>query len=217
MGSVRLHALSIDEVRAISRAGDALATRLRTVAAERFPAAATPAAPGLLGKLGPVFRRAPDAPVVRPGVPGGSDVELLLTGRYVPPHRLTACWALLDAWLEDLAWGSTGREVTEAQLNEFDFDLACAEVPPRFSLRNLVGTDLGIALLPCPGVVAGWTPGPQVPAMADAWRRALPRLAEAHREPAAGLLEWLDRFPAWTDEAAAQGRPAPDLIAIHQA
>ena len=72
MGSLRLYAIGIDEVRAIFGAPEATATALRAIAAHRFPAAPS-SAPGLLGKLGPVFRRAPDAPVLRPGVPHGPD------------------------------------------------------------------------------------------------------------------------------------------------
>ena len=108
MGSLRLYAIAIDEVRAIFGAPEATATALRAIAAHRFPAAPS-TAPGLLGKLGPVFRRAPDAPVMRPGVPSGSDVDTLLAGRYVPPHRLSACWALLEAFVETMAWGSSRR------------------------------------------------------------------------------------------------------------
>ena len=68
MGSLRLHAIAIDEVREIFGAPESTATALRAIAADRFPT--TPSTtPGLLAKLGPVFRRAPDAPVLRPGVP----------------------------------------------------------------------------------------------------------------------------------------------------
>lgn len=216
MGSVRLYAISIDEVRDIFRATEDTARTLRGLAAERF-ATTAPAAPGLLGKLGPVLRRPPDAPVVRPGVPSGSDVDTLLAGRYVAPHRLGACWTLLEAWLDVLAWGAVGREVTETQLNNFDFDLACSEVPARYGLRSLLKSDLGIALLPCPGLAAGWAPLAHAQEMAAAWRPAVSRLQPEHREAAVALLDWLNHFPAWVDAAARHSRPSPDLVAILRA
>lgn len=216
MGSVRLYAIAIDEVRDIFRASEETSARLRAVAADRF-GGATPVAPGLLGKLGPMFRRAPDAPVVRPDIPSGSDVDALLSGRYVAPHRLTACWTLLEAWLDVLSWGSVGREVTEAQLNDFDFDLVRAGVPARYGLRSLLTTGLGIALLPSPGLAAGWASLAHAQAMADAWRPALPSLEPAHQDAATDLLAWLDNYPGWVAAATQQGRQPPDLVAVLRA
>ncbi len=216
MGSVRLYAIAIDEVRDIFGASEDTCARLRAVAAERFGSGA-PSAPGRLGKLGPVFRRPPDAPVVRPDVPSGSDVEALLAGRYVAPHRLAPCWLLLEAWIEEIAWGNAGREVTEAQLNDFDFDLVRQGVPSRFGLRSLLKNSLGVALLPFPGLAAGWATLDHAEAMADAWRPAIPELEEAHREAATELLGWLDNFPAWVASADEQRRQRPDLVAILRA
>lgn len=213
MGSVRLYAIAIDEVRDIFRATDATAATLRAIAAERFGDSA-PAAPGLLGRLGPVFRRHPGAPVVRPGVPGGSDVETLLHGRYVPPHRLTASWLLLETWLERLAWGVLVQDLSEGRLNDVDFDLVRSEVPARLGLRSLLKGELGIALMPCPGLVAGWARAEHVAAMADAWRAAVDRLEEENRPVATAILDWLDGYPGWADAAVAANRPAPDLVAV---
>ncbi len=216
MGSVRLYAIGIDEVRDIFRATEENATVLRAIAAQRFGDPA-PSASGLLGKLGPVFRRAPDAPVVQPGVPSGSDVDALLCGRYVPPHRLSACWVLLEAWLERLAWSYTAQDVSEARLNDFDFGLVRAEVPARLGLRGLLKSDLGIALMPFPGLAAGWGRTEHVKAVAAAWRLALDRLNEEDRSLASGILAWLDNYPGWIDAAPAARRPAPDLVAILRA
>lgn len=216
MGSVRLYAIAIDEVRDILRAGEETSARLRAVAAERF-GGSTPTAPGRLGKLGPVFRRAPDAPVVRPDVPSGSDVDTLIAGRYVAPHRLVPCWMLLEAWIDSIAWGSAGRDVTESQLNDFDFDLVRAGVPARYGLRGLLKTGLGIALLPYPGLAAGWVTLDHAQAMAAAWRPAIPSLGEEQQEAATRLLAWLDNFPGWVENAARQNRPPPDLVAILRA
>jgi len=216
MGSVRLYAIAIDEVRDIFRAGPDTATTLRAIARDRF-GGATPTSPGLLGKLGPVFRRQPDAPVVRPDVPNGTDVDNLLSGRYVPPHRLTAGWLLLETWLGALAWGSITLDLTESRLNDFDFDLVRAEVPARHGLRNLLKSDLGIALMPCPGLAAGWVHAEHARAMAAAWRPAVPRLDADDQPVATSLLAWLDGFDAWDDAAASAHRPPPDLVTVLRA
>lgn len=216
MGSVRLYAIAIDEVREIFGAPEQVAGTLRGIAAGRF-AQATPASPGLLARLGPVFRRQPDAPVVRPGVPSGSDVDTLLAGRYVPPHRLTACWVLFETWLDALSWGSLGQELSEARLNDFDFDLVRSEVPARLGLRHLLRNDLGIPLLPHPGLAAGWAAGDHVHAMARTWRPVVDRLEDPHRDIARAVLAWLDAYPGWEQAAAAAHRPAPDLVAILRA
>ena len=213
MGSLRLYAIAIDEVRDIFRAPEASAAALRAIAADRF--AGTPASsPGLLGKLGPVFRRAPDAPVVRPGVPSGSDVDTLLAGRYVPPHRLAACWTLVETWIDAIAWGSFGQEFSAAALNDFDFDLATAGVPARYGLQDLLKADLGIAMRPAPGLAAGYVGGAHALAMAEAWRPAAGGLKPAHRPVAESVLAWLEQFPQWRAAAAGGNRAEPDLVAV---
>ena len=212
MGSLRLYAIAIDEVREILGAPESTATALRAIAAQRFPAAPA-TAPGLLGKLGPVFRRAPDAPVLRPGVPSGSDVDTLLAGRYVPPHRLSACWVLFEAFIEAMAWGSTSQPFDEAELNEFDFDLARAAVPSRYGLRQLLRSDLGIAMLPPPGLAAGFAHAEHVSAMAAAWRGNVTQLELRNQPTATSLLAWFDQYPGWAAQASGADRPTPDLVA----
>lgn len=214
MGSLRLYAIAIDEVRDIFCAPEETAAALRAIAADRFAPPRRAVAPGLLGKLGPVFRRPADAPVVRPGVPSGSDVDLVLTGRYVPPHRLGACWTLLEAWVDAMAWSSVGHDFTESALNEFDFDLARAAVPARFGLRALLTTDLRIAMVPAPGLAAGFVTLEHVLAMAAAWRPAIDQLEVANRPVARTLLAWLDTFPGLAERAPEQHREPPDLVAI---
>jgi len=213
MGSLRLYAIAIDEVREIFGAPEETATALRAIAAHRFPTA--PArTPGLLAKLGPVFRRAIDAPVLRAGVPSGSDVDTLLAGRYVAPHRLSASWVLLEAFVEAMAWGSTSQPVSESDLNDFDFDLARAAVASRYGLRQLLRADLGISMLPCPGLAAGFAHAEQVTAMTEAWHAGLPLLAPANQPMAQILLAWLDHFPEWAVQASHGSRSAPDLVAF---
>ncbi len=213
MGSLRLYAIAIDEVREIFGAPEETATALRAIAAHRFPPAPA-STPGLLAKLGPVFRRAPDAPVLRPGIPSGSDVDTVLAGRYVQPHRLSACWALLEAWVDAMSWGSTSRQVTEAGLNEFDFDLARASVPSRYGLRHLLGSDLGIPMLPCPGLAAGFARGDHAIAMSEAWRASAAMLSAENRPTADSLLAWFDHYPEWIASAQGSQRRPPDLVAF---
>lgn len=213
MGSLRLYAIAVDEVRGIFGAPEATATALRAIAAHRFPAAPS-TSPGLLAKLGPVFRKAPDAPVLQPGVPSGSDVDTLLAGRYVPPHRLTACWALFEVFVEEMAWGSTSQPVGEAKINDFDFDLSRAAVPSRYGLRQLLRADLGISMLPPPGLAAGFAQADHVTAMAEAWRAGLPRLEPLNQPIANSLLAWFEQYPEWAAQAPARSRPAPDLVAF---
>lgn len=213
MGSLRLHAIAIDEVREIFGAPEATATALRAIAAHRFPVAPS-AAPGLLSKLGPVFRKAVDAPVVRAGVPSGSDVDTLLAGRYVQPHRLSASWALFETFVEAMAWSSTSQPLSEPDLNDFDFDLARADVPSRYGLRQLLRADLGISMLPCPGLAAGFAHADQVGAMTAAWRTGLPRLAADNQPMAQSLLAWLDHYQEWTAKAPGYHRAPPDLVAF---
>ena len=213
MGSLRLYAIAIDEVSEIFGAPESTATALRAIAAHRFPAAPA-TAPGLLAKLGPVFRRAPDAPVVRAGVPSGSDIETLLAGRYVPPHRLSACWALFEAFVEAMAWASTSQPVSEAELNDFDFDLVRAAVPSRYGLRQLLRADLGIPMLPCPGLATGFAHAEHATAMAQAWRTGLPLLSPVDQPIGQSLLAWLDQYPEWAAKAPDNHRTPPDLVAL---
>ena len=213
MGSLRLYAIAIDEVREIFGAPESTATALRAIAAHRFPAAPA-TAPGLLARLGPVFRKAPDAPVLRAGVPSGSDVDTLLAGRYVPPHRLSACWALFEALVEAMAWASTSQPVSETELNDFDFDLARAAVPSRYGLRQLLRADLGIPMLPCPGVASGFAHADHVTAMTQAWRTGLPLLAPGNQPIGQSLLAWLEQYPEWTAKTPGNHRAPPDLVAF---
>lgn len=216
MGSLRLYAIAIDEVRDIFSAPEATAAALRAIAAERFPSPAPPA-PGLLAKLGPLFARAVDAPVIRPDVPSGSDVDTLLSGRFVPPERLAASWTLLEAWIDAMAWGRHGFDLDEASLSDFDFELARAGVAARHGLRGLLTTELGIAMRPAPGLVAGFVRLGHVRAIADAWHAAEANLTGAHRDRALTLLAWFDRFTGWAEAAPVERREPPDLVSILRA
>jgi hypothetical protein len=213
MSTLWLYAVSIDEVRGIFGADPVLAARLRSVAAERFTAPIA-GSPGLLGKLGPVFRRPPDAPVTRPEVPTALEVEALLASRYLPPDRLGAAWVLLLAWLDVLAPNPLAIGGDPVQLSEFDFDLACRGVSSRLGLTDLLKVGLGIPLAPAPGWAAGWVPASHAAAIAGSWRGCLEELAPQRRELAESVLGWLDAQPRWSGP---QPEPsAPDLIAIFE-
>lgn len=210
MSTLWLYAVTIDEVRGIFGADPSLAARLRAAAARKF-AAEAPSSHGLLGKLGPTFRRPVDAPIRRPDLPTGGEVDALLASRYLPPDRLGAAWVLLLAWLDELAPDALRLALSAAQLSDFDFDLACSGVPSRLGLTDLLKTGLGIPLAPAPGWAAGWVPAERAATIAPSWRSCLSELAEDRRELADTVLDWLEARPGWTGPS-----PSPDLVAIFQ-
>ena len=210
MSTLWLYAVTIDEVRGIFGADQLLAARLRATAARRF-AADAPAAVGLLGKLGPAFRRPPDAPITRPDVPTAAEVDALLASRYLPPDRLGAAWVLLLAWLDELAPHALTLQVTAQQLSDFDFDLTCAGVPSRLGLTDLLKMGLGIPLAPGPGWAAGWVPAERAASIAPSWRACLGELPAERQELAGEVLAWLESQSGWR-----RSDPSPDLVAVFQ-
>lgn len=213
VSSLQLYALGIDEFRDMFGASAELAIRLREAAARRFPSNA-PTAAGLLGKLGPVLRRPVDAPVTRPDYPNGNDVDALLAGRYLPPQRLAAGWALLEAWLAELARGTHHRDIAVTDLDDLDFALVRAGAGSQYGLRHLLTSDLAIPLLPCPGLAAGWVDHEHLAAMAAAWAAALDQLDEHQQDLARPILAWLEQYPGWTAAAEAERRQPPDLVSV---
>ena len=146
MGELRLYAIGVDEVRDVFCASPPVADELRQVAAQAFPPRSTDKAPGMLGKLGPLFRRPPDAPVLAPGTPVEADIANLLAGRYVPPDRQPATWRLLEAYLAAKAWSTHRIELDVKRFNDLEFDLARAGVHPEFGLGTLVNGELSLPL-----------------------------------------------------------------------
>jgi len=104
--------------------------------------------------------------------------------------------------------------VGETELNEFDFDLVRAAIPSRYGLRQLLRADLGISMLPSPGIAAGFAHADHVTAMAAAWRTGLPLLEPGNQPMATSLLAWFDQFPGWAAQASDGSRAAPDLVAF---
>lgn len=151
MKALWLFAVGIDAVRDIFRADVTLAGHLRNVAARRFPSPAP--APGLLTRLGPLFRRQ-RATEVDPSRPLAGDVDAMLAGGFIPPDRSRACWSLLLAWLEDVGGASHRLELDD--IDDLEFDLARAGLPSQYSLRGLAGRPLGVPLQPLRGQVVGY-------------------------------------------------------------
>lgn len=213
MSTLKLWAISIDEARGIVSADADTAGRLRAAATDHFQLGS--AAPlGLIGKLGPFLRKGGDPAAPRPDSPTSQEVEDLLAGRFVPPDRLIPAWNLLEFWLDTVAHGYGTWTLTEPGLNEFDFDLARAQVPSRYGLSDLFKNSLGITLTRCPGLAAGWVSGQHALAMAAHWPEGIDELSPEHAELATSVLRFLDDWPGWSDQAARTGRPAPDLVAV---
>lgn len=213
MGEARLHAIGIDEVRDLFSGAPDAAAHLAHLAATAFPPEVTARPVGLLGKLGPLLRRPPGAPVVRPGVPTARDLDDLVHGRDLGPDRLSAGWALVRLWLDDRAWGQTVATLAEGDIDELDFALSSAGVPARLAFRQVFNDRLAIPVKALPGQATGYVRHGHALAMAEAWRPVLATLPNVLAGPARDLVDWLDGFAAWADDARTAGRPAPDLVA----
>jgi len=195
-------------------AGIEQADSLRQLAVRAFRAAPEQTrGGGLIGKLGPLFRRVPAAPVISPTDPEPRDVEVLLAGGYVPHERTGATWRVLEALVQGTAWGSTKVPLTSAALDDLDFALARGGVPASVGLRHLLNAATDLTLLPVQGLTVGWHPHEKVLAMAGAYRSALAELESSdQRDLVTALVTWLEGFLPWSRAASAVGRPPPDLV-----
>jgi hypothetical protein len=216
MGEVRLNAIGIDELRDLFSGSDAAANRLRELAVAAFPTPARAVPRTLLSRLGgPLVKRPLDAPIIRPGVPTGTDITDLVHGRDIPPHRLSAAWTLVRLWLDDNSWGSLVVEVDRVE--DLDFDLSRLGLDPRFSLGHLLNDQLALPLKALPGQATGHVRHGHALAMADAWRERVDDVPLAQASAVRDVVAWLDRFPGWAADANEAGRPAPDLVATYVA
>ncbi|MFT3860514.1 hypothetical protein [Micropruina sp.] len=217
MGELRLYAIGIDEVRDVFCASPELAAEFRRIVTAAHPPQTTPKAPGMLGKLGPLFRRPAEAPIVRPDTPVEADVADLLAGRYIRPERQPAAWKLLESYLSGMAWSRHGIELDVNRFNDLDFDLARAGLHPQFGLGALVNNELGLPLQTYRGLSTGYTKHEQALQAASAWRNALPQLSAENRAIAEPYAAWLAQFHHYGHAAPQRGRPVPDLVVIYRA
>lgn len=217
MGVLRLHAVSIDEVRAIVGADPDLRARLEQIATERFHRAEPSRPIGLLGRLGPLLRRPVDSPVVAEDDPTPADFAALVEGRFLPPERVPASWRLLDELVAGIAWGSVSFDLERRDLDEADFDLARAQCSSDVGLGRLLDHDAALGVRAPQGRRACALPHRTAVAMAAAWQAAMqaePVQTSPHRDLINEAQLFLGGFPAWAEVAASLGRPAPDLIAF---
>ena len=212
MGTVSLHAIGIDELRDAFAGTDAAVGRLRSLALATWPPEDRPGRGSLLSKLGPFSRQAVGAPVVRPEIPTGRDVDDVAHGREVPPDRRTPAWALVDAVIADTAWDSLALPADDRTIDDLDFALASAGLPSRYGLRQLFDRPTGIPVKKLPGMADGYVRRDRAEAMASAWTAALPDLAPSAAPLARRITQWLAGFPVWAASADEAGRPAPDLV-----
>lgn len=214
MGELRLYAIGIEELRGMIGADPGYAERLRDIAGRAFaPASVGARGGGLLSRLGPLFRRVPGTPVVSPTDPEPHDVELVLTGAYVPHERMGAAWRVVETLTQGMAWGSTRMELPSHGMDDLDFALARGGVSAAVGLRHLLTCTTSVGLLPVSGLTVGWHPYAKALAMAGAYRAAMSELKTQQQQGLiAALVIWLDGFPAWAGAADQLGRPQPDLI-----
>jgi hypothetical protein len=213
MGDLRLNAISIDEVRDLFSASPAAAEHLRVLAAAAFPPPEPPQKASMLDKIGPLMGRPSKAPVIRPGIPCGLDLDDLVHGRHVAPERLPAAWALMRLWLDAASWSALALRLDETTINDLDFELASGGVEARFALRRLLNGGLTLPLRDAPGQVTGYARFDHARAMRDAWRPTLAWLSPGHAQTAGTIVAWLDGLEYWARNAHQAGRGVPDVIA----
>jgi hypothetical protein len=212
-GELRLYAVGIEEMRTLISADPAKFEELRMAARRAFEPHSEPVRTGLIGKLGPIFRRPPAAPVLSPTQPEPADVEALLAGVYIAPDRMGASWRVLEALVQFRSWGSTRMELSRQALDDLDFALARGGVSASVGLRHLLNSTTGVRLIPVHGLTVGWHRYEQVLAMAGAYRTAIPQIKSTEQQDLiAGLVTWLDGFVGWAQVAVSLRRPTPDLV-----
>ncbi|MFZ2260581.1 MAG: hypothetical protein WAV52_07565 [Luteococcus japonicus] len=213
MGELRMYAIGIDEVRDMFGATPAVAGTLRQIASEAFRTAPEPPrAPGMLGKLGPLFARAPDAPMVPHGSPLPSDVENLLAGRFVAPERLEPAWQVVDAWLASRSLARHVLHRTPREVDQLEFELTRAGLPSQFGIGKLQALDAQLPLRPLPGMTVGYCKHAHVLASGRALQAVLPEVLPHSRERATALADFLLSFETLAGAARTNGRPLPDLF-----
>lgn len=229
MGELRLWAIDIETVRELTPASPMLAGRLRSAAAERFRVPEAENRPtGLVHKLGPLLRVPVDAPRLPPGMPSHNDVEHLVAGRFVTPDKLPKAWTILEAWLDDLCWGRTDVRFEHPAapgtahaapgsldpVDQAELDLARAGLSSEVGLRRLLGRDAQLRVRPLPGTTVGYCRHEHVLATAAALSQVVGQVEARSSLVAHQVLDHLQHYPEWAEQARAAGRPAPDLFGV---
>lgn len=150
---------------------------------------------------------------VDPAAPTQTDARNLARGKFIAPDRLDAAWTLTRSWLDSVAWANWCVSITEAQINEIDFELASWGVETHFALRRLLNNRLSIPLRNPQGQVSGYVKYDQAVGLRQAWGPALSSLSPGNRNFAAGLCQWLGSLEQYAANARQRGRKAPDLLA----
>lgn len=218
MGELHLYAIGVDEVRDIVGAGPKLRENLLSIAQQAFaPAVSVSAASakptGLLGRLGPLFKRPAEAPVVTEQDPRPEDFDRMVSGQWIPPERLPASWRLFEALVAPRAWGTIRQPVDDAFINQLDFDLTRAGSPSAFGVAAFLHSQARVGLTPMPGLRLSYWVNGHAAAAAEAYSQALEGLDEGrNREVVEALIGWLGQFSTWNTQAVEAGRPHPDLL-----
>lgn len=220
MGELHLYAIGIDEVRDVVGAGPRLREKLWPLAQQAFasPASVSPESTGLLGKLGPLFRRPVGAAVIDERQPRPEDFERLLSGQWTLPDRLPATWRLFEALVAAQAWGTMRFELDEGFVNQLDFDLTRAGSPCAFGLSSFLHSSARVGLATMPGLeLCYWVNG-HASSAAGAYDQVCGNLTQGRNQESVRLMiNWLDGFRTWSGQANETGRPAPDLLGFwHQ-
>lgn len=215
MGRLSLFAIGITELREIFGAAPQTAARLRDIATHRFaaPAGEHRRRGTLLGQIGPLLKRPIDQ-TRAPSRPVMADMDALLTGRSISPERLGHAWQITLAWLAELSWGQLHLDVTTQQIAQVEFALAKAGLSTAFGLEKLFHSDPQIPLRPLTRQRFGYSENSHVQTTKQALSKVIDDVDEESLPIAGAVLEFLNDFDGWTQQAATAGRPAPDLIAV---
>ena len=203
---LRLWAIDVDEFRQCFAAPPALAETLMSITDALTPD--QPQSHTLLSKLGPLLRRPPTAPHIRPLVPTRLDAEAMMTSRFIASDRLGACWVLAQIWLDHLSSARTTIPLPRSHIDELEFDLVRVGVPTELSIRQLWRRGVDIPLRPTDDMSIGYTPYATVLDMTAQWSQALPSLEQASIDFATPIVSFLTGFPQYDEGSSI------DLIAV---
>lgn len=213
---LRLHAISINEVRDLIGADPATRAWAEAEAAVLLP----PPAPAR-GFLSRLFARRgtpqpPGSGATAGDGPNPDDLDTLLSGRHAAPERAGVGWQLLEHLVTRRAWGTLGLSLDARAIADFDFALSLGGVPTDAALGRILRSPARLPLTPTPDVTVGYLPFTAVRQHGDLIAAATID-DPGHAQIARTLAEFLARLPDWAIEAERNGRAAPDVIAFHWA